>query len=87
MGIRSERILLFGSHALGAAREGSDIDLVVVSPDWSRYGDRERLEMLGVAAARILEPIQAKGVTPDEIANADLSPFWTHVLRDLAVAI
>jgi len=43
--------------------------------------------MLGVAAARILEPIQAKGVTPDEIANADLSPFWTHVLRNPAVAI
>ncbi len=87
MGIHCERILLFGSHVEGTAREGSDIDLFVVSPDWAHYSDRERFEILGIAAARILEPIQARGVTPEEIAMHRLSPFWEQVLRERAVAI
>ncbi len=87
MGIRCERILLFGSQATGAAEEGSDIDLFVISSDWARYNDRERFEMLGVAAARILEPVQARGVTPDEIAARRLSPFWEQVINEQAIVI
>ncbi len=87
MGIRCERILLFGSYARNTAREGSDIDLFIVSPDWARYNHRERLEILGIAAARILEPIQARGVTPEEIANHELSPLWEQVLEEEAIAV
>ena len=87
MGIRCERMLLFGSHATGTAHEGSDIDLFVVSPDWARYSERERLEMLGVAAVRLLEPIQARGVTPEEIATHQLAYIWEQVLEEQAVVI
>jgi predicted nucleotidyltransferase/HEPN domain-containing protein len=87
MGIRCERILLFGSQANGTAQEGSDIDLFVVSSDWARYNDRERFEILGIAAARILEPIQARGITPDEIATHRLSSFWEQVLQEQTIAI
>ncbi len=87
MGIHCEQILLFGSQATGSAREGSDIDLFVVSPDWARYNDRERFEMLGIAAARILEPVQARGVTPEEIAMHRLPPFWERVLREQAIVV
>ena len=87
MGVHSERFLLFGSQANGTAEEGSDIDLFVVSPDWSRYNERERFEMLGIAAARILEPIQARGVTPDEIATHRLLPLWEQVLKEQAVVV
>ena len=87
MGIRCDRILLFGSQAAGLAREGSDIDLFVVSPDWREYSERERLEMLGVAAVRILEPIQARGVTPEELAEHRLAPFWEQVLEEQAVVV
>lgn len=87
MGIRCEKILLFGSQARGTAEEGSDIDLFVISPDWARYNERERLEMLGIAAARILEPIQARGVTPDELATHRLSPLWEQVLKEQAVVV
>ena len=87
MGIHCERIFLFGSHADGTAKEGSDIDLFVVSSDWARYSDRERFEILGIAAARILEPIQARGITPDEITAHRLSPFWEQVLQEQAIAI
>lgn len=87
MGIHVEQFFLFGSQAQGSPTEGSDIDLFIVSPDWSNYGERERCELLGIAAARILEPIQARGVTSNELTNHDLSPFWEMVLEEHAVAV
>ena len=79
--------MLFGSHATGTAHEDSDIDLFVVSSDWAGYNQRERLEILGVAAGRILEPIEAIGVTPQEIATHGISSFWEQVLKEQAIAI
>ncbi len=87
MGISTEQVLLFGSQALGTAHEGSDIDLLVVSTAWAGLSERERLEILGIAAARILEPIQARGATPDEIADHKLSPFLQRVLNEQAVLV
>jgi uncharacterized protein len=37
---RPERIILFGSHALGAAREDSDVDLLVVMPHSGKSWDQ-----------------------------------------------
>ena len=79
--------MLFGSQAKGTAREGSDIDLVIVSAAWEPYSERERLELLGIAAARILEPVQAHGATPEEIAAHRLSPFLEQVLQEQAVVM
>lgn len=87
MGIEYERVLLFGSQAKGTAHEGSDIDLVIISSAWAPYGERERLELLGIAAARILEPIQARGATPDEVTAHQLSPFLEQVLQEQAVVV
>ncbi|PWH15637.1 MAG: nucleotidyltransferase domain-containing protein [Anaerolineae bacterium] len=87
MGIRVERLWLFGSQARGLAVEGSDIDLVVISPDWAGMSERERLELLGVAAARILEPVQAQGFTPEEVEKGEISAFWQVVLHAEAVAV
>jgi len=87
MGIHAERVLLFGSQVQGTATEGSDIDLFVVSSDWARYNQRERLEMLGIAAARILEPIQARGLTPEEISAHHLLPLWEQILKEQAVLV
>ncbi len=87
MGVHCERVLLFGSQASGTASEGSDIDLFVISPDWARYSERERLEMLGIAAVRLLEPIQARGVTAEEIATHQLSPLWEQILDEQAIVI
>jgi len=87
MGIHCERVLLYGSQAAGTATEDSDIDLFIVSPDWARYGERERLEMLGIAAARLLEPIQARGITPEEIVTHQLLPLWEQVLKEQAISV
>ncbi len=87
MGIRPTRILLYGSQAAGTAREGSDIDLIVISDDWENYGYRQRLELLGVAAARILEPVQAQGFTPGEIKLKKIMPFWEQIMKEQAITV
>jgi predicted nucleotidyltransferase len=87
LGIRADQIYLYGSYAKGIAHEGSDIDLIVVSPDFSSLNLRERLEILGVAAARLLKPVQAMGYTPDEIAAKSYSPFVDEILASEAIAI
>ena len=87
MGIHTMRVMLFGSQASQTAEDGSDIDLIIISPDFAPYSQRERLEMLGVAAARIFESVQANGFTPQEIEKRQLMPFWEQILRDQAVAV
>ncbi len=87
LGVRVERFYLFGSHRNGTQREGSDIDLVVVSPDFEKLGLWDRLWLLGTAAGRILEPIEAAGFTPEEIERGELTSFWKHVLEDEAVPV
>lgn len=87
MGIHPTRVLLYGSQASGTAREGSDIDLIVISGDWQKYNHRQRLELLGIAAARILEPIQAQGFTPTEIRQKKITPFWEQVMKEQAIKI
>ena len=67
MGIRVERAILFGAHARGQARDGSDIDVLIVSSDFEALNARERLERLGVAAARLRQPIKRM-----------LAPLRTH---------
>jgi len=81
LGINTQKIILYGSYAFGRAREGSDIDLIVVSSDFEDKNIRERLELLGVASARIMEPIQAQGYTPDELHSEDRSSFIREVLE------
>jgi predicted nucleotidyltransferase len=87
MGIHVEKVLLYGSQARKTALEDSDIDLIVISRDWKPYSRRERLEILGVASARILEPVQANGFTPEEITSHRLMPFWEHILREQALPV
>ena len=87
MGIQPERVLLYGSQAAGTAQEGSDIDLIVISGDWEKYNRRERLELLGIASARILESVQAQGFTPSEIKLKKIMPFWEQVIEKQAIAV
>ena len=87
MGICVEKIMLYGSQAVGSAREDSDIDLIVISKDWKNLNQRQRLELLGIASARILEPVQAQGFTPAEISGRKITPFWEHIIKERAIAV
>lgn len=81
LGIKVERAILYGSFAQGNPREDSNIDLVIVSESFQEMNLRERLEVLGVAAARIMEPIEAKGYTSKEIESAPKISFLSEILK------
>ncbi len=82
-GIRPQRIILFGSYALGRQHEGSDIDLIVVSRDFRGKGLIRRLELLGGASGDALVPVQALGYTPDEFAAPEPTSFLAIVLSQM----
>jgi len=81
LGINVERVILYGSHAKGNQREDSDIDLIIISEDFQKMNLRERLEVLGIAAARIMKPVEAKGYTPEEIQMTQEASFLKEVLE------
>jgi hypothetical protein len=43
--------------------------------------------LLGIAAARILEPVQAQGFTPSEIRQKQITPFWEQVMDEQAILV
>lgn len=81
LGVTPESILLYGSYARGNAREDSDIDIIVVSEDFKNMNLRERLELLGLAAGRVFEPIEALGYTPDELEANRKGTFLEEALK------
>lgn len=59
-GIVVERAVVFGSQVAGRAHEWSDIDLLVVSPQFDGMRDRSHINLLWRLAARVdsrIEPI------------------------------
>lgn len=88
LGITPEKIMIYGSYAKGHPREGSDIDIIVISKDFRGKNLRERLEILGLAAGRVFEPIEARGYTEDEIIAREDGSFLDEVVTEgLAVAL
>lgn len=59
-GIAVEKAVIFGSRATGRAHAWSDIDLLVIAPQFDAMPDRSRINLLWRLAARIdsrIEPI------------------------------
>ncbi len=65
-GIRIRNLVLFGSYAAGSQKEGSDIDLIVVSEHFIGKGYWERTEILSDAIYEVFQPIEAIALTPEE---------------------
>lgn len=86
LGIKAEKIILYGSYAKGNYREDSDIDLIVISDDFRNLNLRERLEILGLAAGRVFEPIEALGYTPKEVENEAKESFLEEILNSVSMA-
>ena len=65
-GVKPQKIILFGSYSTGTQREGSDIDLVVVSDDFAGKDYWERIDVLSTAIYTVFAPIEATAMTPQE---------------------
>jgi predicted nucleotidyltransferase len=65
-GIRIHKLILFGSYAQGKAKEGSDIDVLVISDDFSGKNYWERIDILADAIYEVFEPIEAVALTMEE---------------------
>lgn len=72
--IKIEAVFLFGSYAKGNFNENSDIDLIIVSPDFKKIDFLKRLEMLSSFRKNKLTRSVAMdiiGYTPKEFKNID----------------
>ena len=66
---------LFGSSSTGTAKEDSDIDLLILSRDFSKSDPDSRLKVIYRASSGFPYDLHAYGVTPEEYASA--SPLTT----------
>ncbi len=70
-GVRASKIVLYGSYARGDWHQWSDIDLVVVSKDFTDMGYWQRIDALTEAIFKVHEPIEAVAMTPEEWERGD----------------
>jgi uncharacterized protein len=66
MGISPSKIILYGSYASGIYREGSDIDLIVISEDFIGKDYWERIDILTDVIYELFAPIEAVAMTQKE---------------------
>ncbi len=76
--IRIAKMILFGSYATGTYKEGSDIDVVVISGDFLGKDYWERIDILSDAIYEVFEPIEAVAMTPEEWEKKE-SPVVDYV--------
>lgn len=70
-GIKPGKVILYGSYATGTMREGSDIDVVVISDDFRGKNYWERLDILTQAIYHVFAPIEAVAMTQEEWDKGD----------------
>lgn len=73
--ISIDEAILFGSSASGNRKEDSDVDLLILSRDFSKYDPDTRLKIIYRASTGFPYDLHAYGVTPEEYAAA--SPLTT----------
>jgi predicted nucleotidyltransferase len=81
--VHVDRVILFGSRARSDAREFSDVDLLVISPDFGRdiLADYALLNgSLGLIDIDV--DIDLIPRTPDQVAHAEPDSFLATILED-----
>jgi uncharacterized protein len=76
-GLKINKLILFGSFSNGTQREGSDIDVVVISDGFNNMGYWDRIDILSKAIYEVWEPIEATAYTPEEWA-AGTTTIWEY---------
>ena len=87
LGVKARKIILYGSHASGNAREDSDLDLVVVSDDFKSMDLWERLWLLGQARIDIERPMEILGLTEEEFDSDQCDTFIRDEVKAKGVEV
>lgn len=87
LGIKVKKIILYGSYAVGNAKEFSDIDLAVVSDDFKNMDLWERLCLLGRARLGIKRPMEIIGFTEKEFEEKHKGTFIGDEVKAKGVQI
>ena len=72
---RITEAILFGSYAHGTPRDESDIDVALVSPDFSGKDEMEILQDLSRRAMKIDTLLEVVVFCPEELASPDPRSF------------
>jgi len=86
-GINVNRLVLYGSHSIGTAKEYSDIDIVVVSDDFASMELYDRLCVLGHAVADVFEPVEPLPYTVAEYESMGPETFIGQEVKPKGVVI
>lgn len=79
--IKVKQVILFGSYAKGEIKPSSDIDVIVVSPDFDKIDEVEAMQYLFRKAARINSLIEPIPATPEDIKKSDKRDFLGQVIK------
>ena len=79
-GIKPSKVILYGSFAENSSHEGSDIDIVVISEDFTDISFWERIDIIAEVIYEIFAPIDAVALTPEEWQKGD--SFVTDFARN-----
>lgn len=79
--IRVQSLILFGSYAKGNPKKYSDIDIAVVSPDFSKSNPIKNLQFLFKTAKKIDVNLEPLAFLPEEIKNPDPRSFESEILK------
>ncbi|PIU56035.1 MAG: nucleotidyltransferase domain-containing protein [Chloroflexi bacterium CG07_land_8_20_14_0_80_51_10] len=87
LGVKVQKIILYGSYACRRATEESDIDLVVVSDNFKDMDLWERLCLLGRARIGIRKPVEILGLTEEEFAAEQGGTFIGDEVKSKGVEV
>lgn len=77
--IRVDKIILFGSYASGNPEKWSDIDIAIISPDFSPFPMWRRQELLAERLTRADVRLSPMAYTPEELLKP--TPFLREIIR------
>lgn len=79
--IKVDQAILFGSWAKGTPCHFSDIDIAIVSKDFTKYKRVQNITFLLSRAGKIDLRIEPLPLTPEEIKNPDFRSFAAEILE------
>ena len=77
-----DQAVLFGSHARGDADQWSDVDLAVVSSDFSQLSHTRLMDLLVEVSLAVDPSVEVRPYTPKDLKEARPTNFFGHILAE-----